>query len=159
MKVISLRQPWATLVVVNRKRIETRSWATTYRGPLLIHAGKKFMEGVEPSFQDPFFSDLVAIYGIRLPGFPFGAIIGKVEMVGCYKIGGKTAEVNIYDEAIPAWVHYEIPPPEPELSFGDYTPGRYAWLFQKPVRFKRPILWKGLLGLFNVPDEAVKGVE
>ena len=38
MKVLTLTQPWATLVAIGAKRIETRSWATKYRGPLLIHA-------------------------------------------------------------------------------------------------------------------------
>lgn len=41
MKVISLRQPWALLVVLGHKKIETRSWKTTYRGDLLIHASQK----------------------------------------------------------------------------------------------------------------------
>lgn len=38
MKVLSLRQPWADLVVSGTKRVETRGWTTTYRGPLYIHA-------------------------------------------------------------------------------------------------------------------------
>jgi activating signal cointegrator 1 len=43
MKAISLLQPWATLVVMGVKTIETRSWQTPHRGELLIHAslGKK----------------------------------------------------------------------------------------------------------------------
>ena len=40
MKALTLHQPWATLVAVGEKRIETRSWSTDYRGPLAIHAGK-----------------------------------------------------------------------------------------------------------------------
>ena len=40
MKALSLTQPWATLVVIGAKRIETRSWHTSYVGPLLIHAAK-----------------------------------------------------------------------------------------------------------------------
>jgi hypothetical protein len=39
MKALSLWQPWATLVSIGAKRIETRSWPTKYRGPLAIHAG------------------------------------------------------------------------------------------------------------------------
>src|SRR5581483_12167599 len=38
-KVLTLTQPWATLVAIGAKQIETRSWPTKYRGPLLIHAG------------------------------------------------------------------------------------------------------------------------
>lgn len=40
MKALSLTQPWASLVAVGAKRIETRSWRTSYRGPLAIHAAK-----------------------------------------------------------------------------------------------------------------------
>lgn len=38
MKVITIWQPWASLIVLGHKKIETRGWATKYRGPLLIHA-------------------------------------------------------------------------------------------------------------------------
>lgn len=40
MKAISIRQPWAWLIVHGAKVVENRSWATSYRGPLLIHAAK-----------------------------------------------------------------------------------------------------------------------
>lgn len=40
MKALTIRQPWASLVAVGAKTIETRGFATSYRGPLLIHAGK-----------------------------------------------------------------------------------------------------------------------
>lgn len=41
MKAITIIQPWATLIAIGAKRFETRSWATTHRGPIAIHAGKK----------------------------------------------------------------------------------------------------------------------
>lgn len=40
MKAISLWQPWASLVPAGAKPVETRSWSTSYRGPLAIHAAK-----------------------------------------------------------------------------------------------------------------------
>lgn len=40
MKAITIRQPWASLIALGEKKIETRSWQTKYRGPILIHAGK-----------------------------------------------------------------------------------------------------------------------
>jgi hypothetical protein len=42
MKVLSIQQPWAWFIVNGYKDIENRSWYTSYRGPILIHAGKKF---------------------------------------------------------------------------------------------------------------------
>lgn len=47
MKAITLTQPWATLVAIGAKRIETRSWATRYRGPLAIHAAKGIERGLK----------------------------------------------------------------------------------------------------------------
>jgi hypothetical protein len=41
MKVISIIQPWATLIAIGEKKFETRSWSTKYRGELAIHASKK----------------------------------------------------------------------------------------------------------------------
>lgn len=41
-KAISIRQPWAWLIVNGYKDIENRSWKTSFKGPILIHAGKKF---------------------------------------------------------------------------------------------------------------------
>lgn len=40
MKAITIRQPWAWLIVVGAKGVENRSWSTSYRGPLLIHAAQ-----------------------------------------------------------------------------------------------------------------------
>nr|WP_320146014.1 ASCH domain-containing protein [uncultured Anaeromusa sp.] len=41
MKAITILQPWASLIACGAKKIETRGWATKYRGPIAIHAGKK----------------------------------------------------------------------------------------------------------------------
>lgn len=41
MKIVSVKQPWASLIVRGVKDIENRSWSTIYRGPLLVHASLK----------------------------------------------------------------------------------------------------------------------
>lgn len=66
MKAISLWQPWASLMVSGLKKIETRSWATNYRGPLLIHAALKELPGL----------------GI-IGNIPRGGIIGSVDLIDC----------------------------------------------------------------------------
>ena len=75
MKCISIQQPWAW-AIFHGKDVENRTWATKYKGELLIHAGMKFDEkGFEwikkniPDLHLPFF-------------FAQGAIIGKVTMTG-----------------------------------------------------------------------------
>ncbi len=55
MRCITLTQPWATLVAIGAKTIETRSWGTKYRGELAVHAAKGFpKEAQHLCFQEPF---------------------------------------------------------------------------------------------------------
>lgn len=71
MRAVSVRQPWASLLVDGRKSIETRTWDTSYRGKLAIHAG------VTPDLNGPwayFPSDVI---------LPRGAVLGTVELVDC----------------------------------------------------------------------------
>lgn len=72
MKVLSIRQPWAHLIIAGIKRIENRTWNTNYRGPLLIHASQRF----DSSFQPTSFGQLE-----RLKDEPRGAIIGRVDLI------------------------------------------------------------------------------
>lgn len=72
MKVLSIKQPWASLVVMGVKPIENRTWRTSYRGPLLIHAGSRADD----------YAAAEAILGRRLSrDLPRGGIIGCVELV------------------------------------------------------------------------------
>ena len=68
MKCLTVRQPWASMIVRGDKRIETRSWRTPYRGRLLIHAGTHPI----PRLDD-----------IELPEHPRGTIVGTVELYDC----------------------------------------------------------------------------
>lgn len=132
MKTLSLLQPWASLVIMGKKTIETRSWQTAYRGNLLIHAslGKKgHLLCVHPPF---------STYIKNFRQLPFGAIIGSV----------------VLEDVVPV----DLLPVTPstlalltleEKAFGDYTRGRYAWLLANPVAFHKPIPIKGSLGLWN----------
>ena len=81
MKAISIRQPFASLIVAGVKDIENRSWPTNYRGPVLIHAAQKV--------------DKKGIELVRKMGLPqimidtmyeyCGGIIGEAEIVDCVK--------------------------------------------------------------------------
>lgn len=73
-KALSVRQPYAWLIVAGHKAIENRTWNTHYRGPLLIHAAKK------PHEHDA--ADILKRYGVRVPAdLTTGAVIGVVELV------------------------------------------------------------------------------
>lgn len=137
MKAISLWQPWATLMALGLKNIETRSWPTKYQGALLIHASLKMNRSLL-AISGPIKEALSQRGFTSIADLPRGGIIGKVELIGCLKI----TEHNT--------------PTEPELSFGDYTPGRYAWICANAKPFKKIIPYRGYQGLFNVPDEVLR---
>jgi activating signal cointegrator 1 len=146
MKAISLLQPWAQLVVMGAKRIETRSWSTAYRGPLLIHASRKFTkEQEEISFQFSQQLNDTQIYHCHR-----GAIIGKVDLVGIIEFDKHRHEIeNNRGVKFAADIFQFI---EQELAFGDFGPGRYGWLLKNPKAFKDPIPYKGALSIWEFPD-------
>lgn len=156
MKCLSLWQPWASLLVCGLKRIETRSWTIRHRGPLLIHAAKHW----EPDLRrmcrtEPFQSALLEA-GYREVGdrdwdFPFGAIVGSVNVVECFpteRITTKQITWAINDPVV--FEGNQLIIGNKERAFGDYREGRYAFLTNNPVRFDEPIPFKGMQGLFSV---------
>lgn len=158
MKALTLTQPWATLVAIGSKRIETRSWATTYRGRLLIHAGKGPGNLGWMQMQhlcrhvEPFKSVLTPILNDRHPGevLPFGAIVATCEL-------RNVARIESYEDeewsglVLNYGTHINYAPYEEdqERAFGDYTPGRYAWLLANVRALPTPIPAKGQLGLWE----------
>ena len=81
MKVLTIKQPWATLIMQGDKRFEFRSWQTKYRGDLLIHAGK----GID--------KEAVKRLSKYLPKeLLLGKILGKVTLVDCIKMSPEFKE-------------------------------------------------------------------
>lgn len=75
MKVLTVKQPWAHLIVAGGKDIENRTWATKYRGRLLIHAAKG---------DDKWAMKWLAAMGmVNPPQLVRGAIIGSVDLLDC----------------------------------------------------------------------------
>lgn len=82
MKALSIQQPWAWFIVNGFKPVENRTWATKYRGPLLIHAGKKFdIDGHVWIFNN--FAKLGLPVPPELSGYEQGGIVGVVDLVDC----------------------------------------------------------------------------
>ena len=52
MKVLTVKEPWASLIAYGYKEYEFRSWKTNYRGKILIHAGKSLEKDVSELFKD-----------------------------------------------------------------------------------------------------------
>lgn len=81
MKALSIRQPWAWLIVNGHKDIENRDWYTNYRGTLLIHAGQKMYREDYLMAQE-----IAAKQGIELPApdqLQMGGIVGMAVINGC----------------------------------------------------------------------------
>lgn len=153
MKVLTLTQPWATLVAIGAKRIETRAWKTNYRGPLAIHAAKGFPSWAKKLVhEEPFITALEnAKITNRLRSaylqLPVGCIVATCELIDCIYISGCPVAVHV--ERMGFTVDCHIPPGEPELSFGNYSSGRYAWLLANIEMVPSPIPMRGALGLWE----------
>lgn len=151
IKTISLLQPWASLVVLGHKRIETRSWNTKHRGPLLIHASKKIPDWMKEDMKDEPFRGCIwplfkgdAVDKRWEDALPTGAIIGQVNLIET------RATPNPFTSLNGNWIH-ELS--DQEIAFGDYSPGRYGWLLSKPVLFDEPIPVAGALSLWDFDME------
>lgn len=92
MKLLSLWEPWATLMAIGAKRIETRSWDTSYRGWLAIQAAKHFTAEEDTLCWQPPFREALQEGGIpALPyrsgkrfQFSLGHIIAVVRLQTCW---------------------------------------------------------------------------
>ncbi len=153
MKALTLTQPWATLVAIGAKRFETRSWTTKYRGSLMIHAAKGFPVKVQHlCFSEPFrlyLGDYID-FGVPFLGnhrFPLGYVIATCDLVDIIRIGDIQEH---YFYPVNGVGHFSVPPEEPELSFGNYSPGRYAWILANVKQLKEPEVARGALGLWDV---------
>ncbi|MDP8989617.1 MAG: ASCH domain-containing protein [Acidobacteriota bacterium] len=149
MKAITLTQPWASLVAVGAKRIETRSWSTSYRGPIAIHAAKGFpghakrlseSQSVRRAFGWRERPQLVTqewldYIAAQIKSLPLGCVIATANLVHC-----------IETEMIQRYVQ---PFTEQERRFGNYEPRRFGFLLENVVALPEPIPAKGALSLWE----------
>lgn len=153
MKALPLWQPWASLVAIEAKRIETRSWPAPRRllgERIAIHATKGGLlkrDELDMILEPYFYANLSTIWPTEhLRGeqirarLPRGAIIATAVLDRCLPIDRHRA--RSLAAASPR-----------EFAFGDYTPGRYAWVFRNVERLAEPIPFKGSQGIFDVPDD------
>ena len=140
MKASTLIQPWATLVAIGAKRFETRSWCTSYRGLLAIHAAKAFPRQCQWLVDtEPFASAL----GDMRRHLPIGKIIAVAELKDCKLISSADLRQCGFEDIYGK--------DRKELAFGDYTVGRYAWELADVEELAVPIDCKGALSLWDVP--------
>jgi len=156
MKAISLWQPWATLIALGAKKIETRSWRTAHRGPLAIHAAQKMTREMKLLCErDPFAGALDNLFAAG-DELPLGAIVAVCELSNVLMIANGPKGTYLFGH-LGSNDFQSVA--EPELSFGDYAPGRYAWILANIRRLDVPIPCRGAQGLFDVPRDVLAQIE
>jgi hypothetical protein len=107
MRALSIRQPWAELILRGHKTIEVRSRRTNLRERVFIYAG---LNRIEPEEE----ARISARFGIDVDDLPRGVLVGTVAIVGCLPLKEDDGEAACFDIAD--------------------TAGFYAWLLARPQR-------------------------
>ena len=128
MKVLSIKEPWASLIKDGKKKIETRSWKTNYRGDLYIHAS---LTKINKEIKNK--KDLMSIVGDTKP--QYGKILCRCKLIDCI-------------EMTPSFLE-KINNNRQEYICGEYLVGRYAWILDNIEPLNIPIQAKGKLGIWN----------
>lgn len=137
MKALSLWQPWASAIAAGIKIHETRAWSTAYRGPVAIHAAKRFKKderdlawsfmGIES------IAKALATVGVNsLDDFPRGAIVAVADLIYVESTIRQRKRVSADDHLL-----------------GNWDDGRFAWGFTRVVPMPWPIPWSGSQGMWN----------
>jgi hypothetical protein len=144
MKGLSLWQPWATLIALGHKRVETRHWPTRYRGPIAIHAAKRKMTDEEIEYV----YELSLLFGLSLPdpldltpAWPLGYIVATASLTDCKPMTAELIDAQS----------------ELEYQVGNWERGRYAWFLEDIKPVPQPIPARGAQGLWEwTPPAAVE---
>ena len=123
MKVLTIKEPWATLIIEGYKKYEFRSWKTNYRGKILIHAGLTLEKDMVERFKK---------YNLN---YKCGRIIGEAEIVDCIKVDEKFNE--------------KFRKINPLVYARSNHVDSYAWKLENVKKYNKSIPCKGKLGLWN----------
>lgn len=127
MKVLTIKEPWATLIIDGYKKYEFRSWKTNYRGKILIHAGMSLEKDMLKRFEE---------YDLKCSK---GEIIGEAELTDCILV-----DKEFNDELIKI---------NPVVYAKSNHVQKYAWKLENVIKYPNPIPIKGKLGLWNYDKE------
>ena len=123
MKALTIKQPWAELIVSGYKKYEFRSWKTNYRGKILIHAGMSLEKDMVNRFKD---------YNLE---YKLGAIIGEATLEDCILVDKEFNE--------------KLRKENPIVYGRSNHVETYAWKLSNIKKYDKPIEIKGKLGLWN----------
>lgn len=161
LRAMTLWQPWASFMVARRrhlpsmvqlavKTVETRSWPTSHRGPLLVHSARREPAWVRELFLDskdlrqllqeylcPLYQDqnVVRCYD----QLPRGAVLGVVQLQSCHRMADMAGDLICRDTL--------------ELMLGNWHPDRFAWVTAHMNRLQRPVACRGGQRLWTIGSE------
>jgi predicted transcriptional regulator len=122
-KCLSLKQPYAELIVSGRKTLELRKWNTKYRGQFLIHASKTIN------------SEACKLYNIDVSSQVTGAIVGSALLCDVKRYQSKQEFMADQNK------HFAV---------SAYLEPMYGFLLSNGKRFDKPVPLKGRLGFFDI---------
>lgn len=149
MKAITIKQPWAWLIVEGIKDIENRTWPTKFRGRVLIHAGAKadISNSLYVLNEVQYNEVIKRLSGNCFPKYYNSAIIGSIEIVDCvlnHTSVWAQHEANVRRKIDGEYKLVEVPV--------------YNWVLANPIKFSQPIPAKGSLSFWNfeMPEEWIQ---
>lgn len=178
MKAISLWQPWASLIACGVKPYETRDWAppaSLIGQPIAIHAAKKIDKGAAEFAEDLMYGqyepggyeladkleasfstacdEIMGLFGSSV--MPIGCIVAIARLDAAFQLGDP-AEGTVMPAASVTKRMLSRPMPDCFTvrydGFGDYSPGRWAWLLRDVKPINPPLMMKGAQGFFDLPQ-------
>lgn len=161
MKLITLHQPWASLVALQCKRYETRHWPTSYRGPLLIHAAKRHMRKgdiaiLRAEVEGTLLAEDVLNEALeKIEQAPhYGCILALAELTDCLVM------TDVVEDATPEPQVINISVvPFLERAVGNWDIDRYALQLDDVRPLTQPIPFTSRQGkLLPVPEEIAQAV-
>ncbi len=130
MKALTIKQPWASLIMQGIKKYEFRSWQTKYRGDILIHSSKQVDK------------EAMKKYSKYLNSAPTGVILGVVTITDCIKKSEEFKQILLNEKC--------------DVYTKSSFESNYGWKIENVRVFDTPIKAKGNLGLWNYDIESKK---
>jgi len=136
MKCLSIRQPWADLILKGKKKVEIRTWNTKFRGYFLVHASKTIDKAALNTY--------AKIHSLNPSELNQGCIIGYAKLVDVVVYNNK--DDFLHDNSR----HLSI------NANKDYPV--YGFVLENVKKIK-PIKYKGKLGFFDIPELRIENIK
>lgn len=135
IKALTIWQPWASLIAVEAKRIETRSWHTRYRGLLAIHAAKRWRPEEQDLTWERDYQRIFHAYDLDGAGLPLGSIVAVAKLTAVVR--SEKALLQLRQKQM-----------LDEILLGDYRNGRFGFCLEQVATLPQPVPAKGAQGFW-----------